>query len=155
MPVPAAFRRTLTGADAGSLVVTQLDQCLAAYTASEWSRLEAQLASLPAFSKPVKALVRLLASRAVDCALDRQGRILLPPGLRLAAGLVREAVLVGALNRFEIWAPEPWAEFLRESEKLLDDVALDIPWPLPPQVAAPSPPERRSRAARPQAKPNP
>ena len=44
----------------------------------------AQLAALPAFSRPVKTLSRLLASRAVDCALDVQGRILLPPALRQA-----------------------------------------------------------------------
>ena len=58
--------------------MTLLDQCLAAYPAAEWARLEAQLAAMPAFSKPVKALTRRLASRAADCPLDVQGRILLP-----------------------------------------------------------------------------
>lgn len=113
------------------MVVTVLDQCLAAYPPAEWARLEEQLSRLPAFSKPVKALTRLLASRALDTPLDSQGRILLPPGLRGAAGLGREAVVVGVLNRFEVWSPEPWDTFLRESERLLDDVSLDVQWPLP------------------------
>ena len=78
--MPAAFRKAL-GAE-GRLVVTQLDQCLAAYAPVEWRKLEAQLAALPAFSKQVKALTRLLASRASDCELDVQGRILLPAPLR-------------------------------------------------------------------------
>jgi len=150
VPVPAAFRRLLGGA-VGRLVVTVLDQCLAAYPPSEWERLETQLRALPAFSRPVKAVTRLLASRAADCVLDVQGRILLPPALRAAASLQREAVVVGVLDRFEIWAPGAWDAFLQESERALDDVSLDIPWPLPqpsPSPGAPSPPRH------PQGKPN-
>jgi len=103
LPVPAAFRRQL--GEPGLVVVTLLDQCLAAYAPAEWERLEAQLAALPAFSKPVKALTRLLASRAADCEIDVQGRILLPPALREAAGLGLDAIVVGVLGRFEVWSP--------------------------------------------------
>jgi MraZ protein len=130
LPVPAVFRRALAGEPA--VVATLLDQCLAVYSPGEWGRLEAQLAALPAFSKQVKALTRLLVSRAADCEIDVQGRILLPPALREGAGLARDAIVVGVLNRFEIWAPDAWDGFVRESERLLDDVALDIQWPLAP-----------------------
>jgi MraZ protein len=128
-----------------------LDQCLAAYPPAEWGRLESQLRSLPALSRSVKAVTRLLASRAADCALDVQGRILLPPALRAAAGLQREAVVVGVLDRFELWAPDSWDAFLRESERALDDVSLDIPWPLPQASGPHGPP---SAAGHPQGKPN-
>src|SRR2546428_2038522 len=70
LPVPAAFRRALVQDGARAVVVTSLDQCLAAYAPSEWTRLEEQLRALPAFSRPVKALTRLLMSRAADCDLD-------------------------------------------------------------------------------------
>lgn len=140
LPVPAPFRKALAQGGATTLVATVLDQCLAIYAPAEWERLEAQLAALPAFSKPVKALSRLLASRASDCEMDVQGRIRLPPALRSAAGLGREAVVLGVLNRIEVWAPEPWETFLRESERILDDVSLDVEWPVAP--------------VRPQAKPN-
>jgi MraZ protein len=155
LPVPAAFRRLL--GDPGLVVVTLLDQCLAAYSPAEWARLEVQLAALPAFSKPVKALTRLLASRAADCEIDVQGRILLPPALRAAAGLSRDAVVVGVLSRFEVWAPESWDAFVRESERLLDDVSLDIQWPLPPATptgSAAGTQSTPSGAGDPQAKPN-
>jgi MraZ protein len=149
LPVPAPFRRELKALGADRVVVTVLDQCLAAYAPAEWDRLEAQISSLPAFNRQVKALTRLLASRAADCDLDTQGRILLPPALRQAAGLAREAVVIGALSRFEIWTPESWDGFLRESERLLDDVAFDLPWPpSSAPVSAPSDP------ALPQAKPS-
>jgi MraZ protein len=153
LPVPAVFRRGLADS-LGGLVVTLLDQCLAVYPASEWKRLETQLVALPAFSKPVKALTRVLVSRAADCELDVQGRILLPPALREAAGLGKEAVVVGVLNRFEVWAPETWQAFLRESARLLEDVSLDVQWPLSPVPSPPGSPEPRPDVNRPQAKPS-
>jgi transcriptional regulator MraZ len=132
LPVPPPFRRGLAAAGAHSLVVTLLDECLAAYAPAEWARLEARLVALPPFSKPVKGLTRLLASRAVDCDLDVQGRILLPLSLRTAAALAREATVVGVLNRFEVWSSERWAAFLEGSERMLEDVSLGVEWPLPP-----------------------
>jgi MraZ protein len=139
LPVPAAFRRSLAAERAGSLVVTLLDQCLACYPPAEWARLEAQLQALPAFSRPVKALVRVLVSRAADCEIDVQGRVLVPQPLRQAAGLGQDVVVVGVLNRFEVWAPETWDALLRESERLLEDTTLDVHWPLPPSGPSPAP----------------
>ena len=74
-----------------------------------------------------------------------------------AAGLARDAVVVGVLNRLEVWSPALWESFIRDSERLLDDVSLDIQWPLP--AATPSGPVRTpsggsSRSGDPQAKPN-
>jgi MraZ protein len=140
VPVPAPFRRALGETGERRLVVTLLDECLAAYPPAEWERLESQLVALPAFDKAAKGLVRLLASRAVDCDLDGQGRILLPVPLRTAAGLAREATVVGVLNRFEIWDAARWTAFVERSERLLEDAALGVEWP-------PSP------GPRPQAKP--
>ncbi len=137
LPVPAPYRKGLAESGARHLVVTVLDQCLAAYPPSEWDRLELQLSQLPAFSREVKALTRILASRAVDCALDGQGRILLPPGLRQSAGLGREAVVIGVLNRFEVWSPDTWEGFLKDSDRILDDAGLDVHWP-PSPLGTPS-----------------
>jgi MraZ protein len=158
VPVPAAFRRALAESVEMRLVATPLDQCVAVYPVAEWRRLESQLRQLPAFSRDVKALTRLLASRAVDCELDVQGRILLPASLRTTAQLARETVIVGVVDRFELWAPERWDDFLRDSERLLDDVALTVQWPAPSAAGAPlasahagGPP---SAGRRPQEKPN-
>ena len=133
LPVPAAFRHALAEEGAKTVVVTLLDQCLAAYPPEDWSRLEKQLAQLPPFSGPAKAVTRLVASRAVDCDLDVQGRVLLPLALRAAAGLGREAVVIGVLSRFEVWAPDRWDAFVAESERLLEDATLGVEWPPSPK----------------------
>lgn len=145
VPVPPAFRGAFqeTG---GQAVATLVDQCLGVYAPREWARLEGQLRALPAFSAKAKALSRLLLSRAADVELDVQGRILVPPLLRAAAGLKDEAVVVGVLDRFELWAPERWDGFLAESERLLDDVSFDL-WPTggPAPEPPPGDPKRRPR----------
>jgi MraZ protein len=104
-----------------------------------------RLRQMPSFGKQARALSRVLASHASDCDLDGQGRILIPAALRRAAGLEGEAVVVGVLERFEIWAPDRWERFLGEAERLLDDVSVDMPWPLPRSSStgtSPGPPPR-------------
>jgi MraZ protein len=155
LPIPAGVRHAL--GEEGRVVVTQLDQCLAIYAPADWAKLESQLAALPSFSKSVKGLTRLLTSRAADCEIDRQGRILLPPALRAAAHLERDALVVGVLDRLEVWSPDAWASFVRDAEGLLDDVSLGVEWPLLPAVPAraegPAPPTP-SPGGHPQRKPN-
>ncbi len=135
LPVPAALRRTLPAGKA--LVLTSLDQCVGVYPAAEWQKLEAQLARLPAFDPKARALIRLLLSRAVDAELDVQGRVLVPQELRASTLLETDVVIVGTLNRFELWAPERWEAFLRESEGLLDDPTLQLDWPPAPSTGKP------------------
>ena len=131
LPIPAPFRRSLAAEGSKGLVATLVDQCIAVYPVAEWQRLEDQLRRLPTFHRQTKALSRNLASRAVDCGLDGQGRILLPHALRAAASLQQEAVVVGVIDRIEVWSPGAWEDFLRESERLLEDVSLEVAWPVP------------------------
>lgn len=56
----------------------------------------------------VKAYRRLLFSRATECSLDKQGRILIPQNLREHAGLSGDTYLVGNDNKIEIWYPGKW-----------------------------------------------
>lgn len=145
--MPAAFRRRLAEERVGRLVVTPLDGCLACFPEHEWQRLEARLRELPPPRKAVKAATRLRASRAVDCSLDRQGRILIPPALRAVAGLGRGVVLVGVLDRFEIWDPQAWEAFVRDAERVLDDAALEL------DGAGPAALRERAESPHPQEKP--
>ena len=137
LPVPAAFRRALLAAGGRGLVATLVDRCVAIYPAAEWQRLEQQLLRLPAFGRQAKALSRHLAARACDCGLDSQGRVLIPPALRAGASLAGEALVIGVLDRIEVWSPPLWDDFLRESEQLLEDVTLDVAWPLPARSGEP------------------
>jgi MraZ protein len=54
---------------------------------------------------------------AAACEADKQGRILIPSKLRESAGLDKDIVFVGVLNKIEIWSKERW-----ENNNDYDDV---------------------------------
>ena len=59
--------------------------------------------------------VRLLFSDAFDVAPDKQGRIGLRKDMCEEVGINGEVVIIGVLNRMEIWAPERWRQFREQS----------------------------------------
>ena len=46
--------------------------------------------------------------------MDKSGRVLIPVPLRNHAKLDKEILLVGQLNKFEIWNSEIWAKRIEE-----------------------------------------
>ena len=70
--------------------------------------------------------MRLLYSGAAECSLDKQGRILIPPSLRNSISLDGEVVVVGILNKIEIWNKEIWETFLSESKEKFEDIAEEL-----------------------------
>lgn len=123
--IPPAFRRGVEDAS-DAFVLTFFDDAIAGYPRATWMALEKQVLSLPAFSKKARDLSRVLASRAHESRLDTQGRILVPPALRRLASLERDVVVIGAMDRFEIWPREKWTSFANEAEALLDAASTEL-----------------------------
>jgi len=90
------------------LIITISDRCLVAYTNEEWAVLEQKLSILPQMDKGVQDFYRHIYSNAMDCNIDKQGRLLIPQNLRDYANLQKEVVLVGEMKKIEIWAKDRW-----------------------------------------------
>lgn len=115
--IPSKFREEL----GETFVVTKgLDGCLFVFSDEEWKAFEIKLKSLPLTNKNARQFARFFVAGATPCELDKQGRILLPATLREFAGLEKDVVLTGMLNRIEIWSKDKWNE-----NNSLDDVAMD------------------------------
>ena len=68
-------------------------------------------------SDPNKVVLkRFIGSKSVQVALDSVGRICIPEEMARAAGITDEAVMVGLLDRFEIWNPERFEKVLAADE---------------------------------------
>ena len=112
--VPVRFRARLAE---GATLARWLDSCLGLFPADEWNELAARLRALPLTNPNAREFARFMSSGAVEVELDRQGRLLVPGYLRDYAGITEgEVVVVGALNRLEIWAPAAWLPYRSKIE---------------------------------------
>lgn len=116
--IPSRFREKL----GDEFVVTKgLDGCLFVFPDNEWQAFEEKLRTLPLTNKSARQFSRFFVAGATQCELDKQGRILLPQTLREFAGLEKDVVLTGMLNRIEIWSKTKWNE--NNSYDDMDDIA--------------------------------
>ena len=87
-----------------------VDGCLFVFPNDEWKSFEEKLRALPLTNKSARTFSRFFVAGATSCELDKQGRILVPATLREFAGLEKDVVLTGNINRIEIWSKEKWSE---------------------------------------------
>jgi MraZ protein len=81
-----------------------------------WQRVEDVLKSKQRIDAETLPFRHFYLGRARECAVDKQGRILIPPELRKWAGLKRDVVFVSDLDRFQIWDKETWEKYLANPE---------------------------------------
>lgn len=127
LAVPAKYRERLREACGGRLVITiSREPCLPIYPLPEWEKLEAQVERMPGMDPRVANFKRRFFGCAEDCDMDGQGRLLIPARLRQAVELGRQAVLVGVVNKFELWSQARWDALNAVSlDAALED--LDLP----------------------------
>ena len=118
LTIPARFRARL--GDHFVLTIAPPEPCLAMYPDSAWSEFCAKLEAAPRKDAQYRSFVRHLFAHTEEVMLDAQGRLLIPPALRDYAKLDRDAVLVGALTRIEMWAAAAWLKASAAPERMAD-----------------------------------
>lgn len=109
--LPSRYREALTKSGDDRLIVTRGlgDAFLDVFPMKRWEAFEARVAELPRFDPNVVKLRRVYVSAAVECELDGQGRLLVPPALREFAKLEKAVMWVGMTEKAELWAADQWA----------------------------------------------
>lgn len=103
-----------------------LDGCLYVYTAAEWQKLSDKLAAMPMSQSNSRAFARLMLAGAMDVAIDKQGRIVLPEYLRSFAGIGKNVVVAGLVNHLELWDEQAWNAYRQKTEKDAGDIAEQL-----------------------------
>lgn len=102
--LPPEFREeVMRHSPEGKLMLTFFDGCVAGYPMPEWERIEEGFAKINHLNTRLRNLQRFIISSAVEVALDKQGRVLIPPQLRGYAKLDKDCVLAGVITKFELW----------------------------------------------------
>lgn len=115
--IPSKFREALGET---FVIAPGLDGCLFAYPEEKWVSFVEKMEAIPG-SKDVRNFQRRIMSGAASCELDKQGRTLIPPNLRMKFGLEKDVVLVGVMSKIEIWSKERWDEIDDDAD--MDEIA--------------------------------
>ena len=102
--LPSAYRHEAEG---DRYVLLQWEKpYLTLFPGPVWIEVQQRLLEFRKRDKSAWNPVREIVSNAVDVAPDKQGRILVPSWLQEAASLDRSVLMIGNMDRIELWNPE-------------------------------------------------
>jgi MraZ protein len=124
LSLPASFRRDAI--DQPLVLVQVHPDALTLYPAATWAEVEGRLRELLRRQPGARAYVLGVTARAVEVVPDKQGRILVPQRLLESVGLKDAALLVGVIDRVEIWDPDRFEAAVAEPGADADRLATQI-----------------------------
>ena len=102
--IPAKFRQSLSKDNKNTFIATRgQDPCIWVYPLTEWRKIELELRNLSSVSGIHRTFVRQIARSATPSTCDKQGRIMINPSLISYSGIEKEALIIGMINKIEIW----------------------------------------------------
>lgn len=124
--IPARFRNVLQEAYSGELIVTIWQKCLKVYPMARWEQEEEKLLSKQEKDPSLEPFVRYVVGGVHECTLDKQGRILIPAGCRKRFGIVKDVVLSGMVDHFEIWDQVAWQQEADRTQQDFDKYTVSM-----------------------------
>jgi MraZ protein len=116
MIVPSKYRNQLGGE---CMLARGFDTCLYIYTMEDWNVLVEKMKKLRQTDRDMRRFIREFFSNACECSLDSQGRILIPQNLKSYAGIKKDLVTLGAMDKIEVWSKEVYND--EEGENMFDN----------------------------------
>lgn len=121
--MPAKFREDI----GNRFVITKgLDGCLFIYSPSSWEKIISNLISLPFTKKDARTFMRFFLASANDEELDKQGRINIPNNLLEYAKIKKECIIIGVLDRLEIWDLATYQKIMEDNHDNFSDIAENL-----------------------------
>lgn len=120
LAVPKKFREEI---GKRAILTRGLDGCLFLYTSPAWEELAEKMRELPLTAADARAFGRYLFAGATEVVFDQLGRMVVPEYLRTYAALEKNAVVVGVLDRVELWSTERWTTLQKSLRSKGEEVA--------------------------------
>ena len=108
--MPTKYRERIVADQDGEMVLTadHGGQCLTLYPMSSWEVMQKSIASMNPLKKGTMNLMRTVFGYATEVKMDGQGRILVAEPLRDFANLDKKLMLIGQMDKFELWSEDVW-----------------------------------------------
>lgn len=126
MSLPAGFRQEIQRRSDRAPILTNAQHCLELHPFEDWQAYEDTLVSLATIDPEAQSFARFMVSGAVECPIDRQGRILVPPHLREHAGLTREVTVAGVGAKIELWDTARFEAKFNQTQARLEEMAISL-----------------------------
>jgi len=125
--IPAKWRPAKAGTELTLMLWPKAKEgpCLRVLPPQQMAKLMRDVDAMPNSDSSKVVLKRFIGSESVQVALDKAGRICLPEPMARNAGIGDEAVLVGLLDRFEIWSPQRF-ERVKASDAVMAQEAFKL-----------------------------
>ncbi len=124
LALPAKLRKAVSTGAEGNFVITRgFERCLYLYPHDEWTRLEKYVRGLSFLDAQQRFFGRTLFEWAADLQLDSQSRITIPQELLKYAAIENEVIVLGVIDRIEIWSPAVYDEYQRNQPDTYETVA--------------------------------
>ena len=123
--IPSKFRKVLSVDNEDTFVITRgMDPCVWVYPIVVWQNIENDLKNLSSLSAINRTFVRNSVRYATPLSYDGQGRIQLTNNLINYAELGKKTLIIGMVNKIEIWNPDRLKEIDKKNMKI-DSTAYD------------------------------
>ena len=123
--IPSKFRKVLSVENEDTFVITRgMDPCVWVYPIVVWQNIENDLKNLSSLSAINRTFVRNTVRYATPLTYDGQGRIQLTNNLINYAELGKKTLIIGMVNKIEIWNPDRLKEIDKKNMKI-DSTAYD------------------------------
>lgn len=108
------------------VITAGLDKCLFLFPLKEWDIITEKFRELAITKKDARSFLRIFLSKASILSIDKQGRILIPNILIEYSELSRSCLIIGMINRLEIWNPKKWDTYSSAVQKNYENIAENI-----------------------------
>jgi MraZ protein len=121
------LRKYVTAEANDTFVITRgYEDCLFVYPLDEWNKLEESIRGLSSTNSKHRFFTRTLLEKATESQLDGQSRITIPRELLLFASIENEVLIIGVLERIELWNPKLYQEYLKAQAESYENVAQTV-----------------------------
>lgn len=126
--LPAAIKKKLPEDSPGHFVINRgFEKCLTLYPLMNWQPIFEGMSKLNDFDPKVREFRRYFFNGATELELDSAGRLLIPPNLREHASIDKDIVLVGSVQKIEIWDKNKYKEFFDSmTPQSFSELAKDV-----------------------------
>lgn len=125
--IPAKLRKYVSPDANDTFVVTRgFEKCLFLYPLDEWNALEGSIRELSPSNSQHRFITRTLLQYATETQLDGQARITIPRELLQFAGVEDQVLIVGVLERIEVWNPKEYEGYMGSQTDSYENVAQAV-----------------------------